>query len=495
MPIRIIPAPLTVFDEQNFISRHFVSAVLPDTGTVTLSSYSITTAATPVGANFATGVTVSIAGSSLTISGRYRNVFVNDRWTIRGQERNTSLSTYTSISDIPAAYFAAVEFQADQRLDIDVNINIVTDKGSTSLTQTVRNDWSLKRNRFIDIIYAGQIDTNSINRNQDLGGPVDIDSDEINTAYVFTTSISTNVINYNLYDDALLAGWNGITPLLATVTVNAGVYVYSTNTGTAGFDTGGAFPAGSNVVIINNGFILGRGGTGAGANPAGGNSTVVAQNGSPAMNINYPVNITNNNYIAGGGGGGGGVRDIFSSFISGGGGGAGGGQGGWCRAGTVSRPGGAGGGPGQVGGNGVVQSFESLGSISAHESGGGGGRILPGVGGVGGSGAGVPPVAGGGGAGGGGGGTYGQSPFGDGFYSTGGNGGSGNSPGSTGPLINDGGAGGGGGGWGAAGAPSSARGGVYETFNVLQGTGGKAVNLNGNTVTFAITGTIWGAVS
>ena len=451
MPIRIIPAPLTVFYEQNFISRHFVSAVLPDTGTVTLSSYSITTAATPVGVNFATGVTVSIAGSSLTISGRYRNVFVNDRWTIRGQERNSSLSTYTSISDIPAEYFAAVEFQADQRLEIDVNINIVTDKGSTSLTQTVRNDWSLKRNRFIDIIYAGQIDTNAINRNQDLGGPVDIDSDEINTAYVFSTSISTNVINYNLYDDALLAGWNGITQLLATVIVNAGVYVYATTTDTYGFDTGADFPVGSIINIVNNGFIIGRGGNGASRGQTRGGSA------GPAMNIRYPVSITNNSYIAGGGGGG-----DTSDFQHPGGGGAGGGVGG--IGGVLTPTGGAGGGPGQSGGNGSVYTD---GFDDTYYAGGGGGRILPGT---------RAPVWGRGGQAGGSGGTYTFAP------TTGGFGGGGNEAGG-----NGGNGGGGGGGWGARGG-SSNRG-------LGGGFAGKAINLNGNTVTFTVTGTIWGAVS
>ena len=78
----------------------------------------------------------------------------------------------------------------------------------------------------------------------------------------FNATISANTANYNLRAAAVAAGWNQIAPLNATVTINAGVYVYSTNTGTYAFDTGSTFPTGSTLALINNGTILGMGGRG-----------------------------------------------------------------------------------------------------------------------------------------------------------------------------------------------------------------------------------------
>jgi hypothetical protein len=488
MPISVIPAaPLTVYDYQNFVSRHFINMVLPDTGTATLSSFTITTAATPVGTNFASGVTVSIAGTSLTISGRYENVFANENWTVRQQQRNSSLTTYTSLASIPDQYYALVQYNPDMRTSVNVDINIVTDKGSTSLMQIVRNDWSLKRNQLINVIYAADVDKNTFNRNILLAGPGDIDSDEINTSYVFTTSISTNIANYDLYAAALAAGWTGITALLATVTVNAGVYVYATTTSTAGFAVTGVYPAGSAINIINNGYILGKGGDG---------GISAAQSGGPAMSINYPVTITNNSsvsggYIAGGGGGGGGSSSSqvpggdsgygTDYFFMWGGGGAGGG------AGTATGvSGGAGGSPGSAGA--TAGYAEQLGSDNFYTwSGGGGGRILPGTGGAGGRKTSTSPFytsAQGGGAGGGG--------FFYNFSGTGSTGGSSNSAGS--PPPNGFFGSGGGGGWGASGG-SGFQGSVGFGVATSGGAGGKAINLNGFTATFAVPGTVYGAVS
>jgi hypothetical protein len=291
--------------------------------------------------------------------------------------------------------------------------------------------------------------------------------------FIFNKIISSNTQNYNLRNDAVAAGWNGISPLVATITVNNGVYVWSDDTAIAGFDTG-SIPAGSTVSITNNGFIIGRGGGDGALN------VTVTLPGGPAMNINYPVSITNNSYIAGGGGGGG-------PSGSGYGGGAGGGIGTvGNRAGSVSTPGGL---PGFAGSNAAAGS----------NSGGGGGRILPGTGGAavtasGGTNANPATAAGrGGGAGGSGGAVSGQSAT-----STSGSGGSSNLTGSnaTGSTSSGGfSAAGGGGGWGASGSASVAP--LNLTTNTTRpgAAGGKAVNLNGNTVTWLANGTRWGAIS
>jgi hypothetical protein len=129
-------------------------------------------------------------------------------------------------------------------------------------------------------------------------------------AYVFAQTISTNTTNYNLKSAAIAAGWNQTDVLQATVTINSGVYVYSTSTGAYAFSTGTTFPAGSTLALVNNGTILGMGGgggIGAGSyNPAYGAISTAGAVGGPAILAQNAISITNNGVISGGGGGGGG---------------------------------------------------------------------------------------------------------------------------------------------------------------------------------------------
>lgn len=118
-------------------------------------------------------------------------------------------------------------------------------------------------------------------------------------AFVFNQTIFANTQNYNLKAAAIAAGWNQVLPLSATITVNAGVYVWSDSTALAAFDGGGALSAGSTVTLINNGYIMGKGGKG------GGYSNTNGENGGNAMNITTPMIINSTSgYILGGGGGG-----------------------------------------------------------------------------------------------------------------------------------------------------------------------------------------------
>lgn len=136
-------------------------------------------------------------------------------------------------------------------------------------------------------------------------------------AYTFNQTIASNTTNYNLKSAAIAAGWNQTSALNATVTINSGVFVYSTSTGSYAFDTGSTFPSGSTLALINNGTIIGKGGDGGNggggttytgdgndptAGPAGGNGG----SAGPAFIAQYAINVTNNSTINGGGGGGGG---------------------------------------------------------------------------------------------------------------------------------------------------------------------------------------------
>jgi len=290
-------------------------------------------------------------------------------------------------------------------------------------------------------------------------------SNRVALSYTFsanTQNASLNVTSISGY----IAGKSDI-----TVTVNSGIYLWSSSTGTPGFTLSGG-SSGDTVTLVNNGYIMGQGGNGGGGAGGAGSS------GGTALSIGFATTINNTNasaYI--GGGGGGGASGSFGSnpAYGGGGGGAGGGSGGSGSGNSYSGSGGGGGSIGSSGGSGGSNSSNygggggggagggggganSGGSSKAPQyfgaGGGGGGRIFPGSGGAGGSG------IGGAGAG-----------------------GSSNNAGSAGTN-----AGSGGGGWGASGANSNrARG----------GSGGRAVLLNGNSVTWVSGNTtrVYGSVS
>jgi hypothetical protein len=166
-------------------------------------------------------------------------------------------------------------------------------------------------------------------------------------------SITSNQANANLRSLAVAAGWPGTTKVVATI--NPGIFVYSTSTGTPALTVNGAFPNG--VELVNNGTIQGQGGSGGNGGisyqpPTGGSP---GSGGGLALSVSVPITITNNNRIAGGGGGGGGGAGTqynygkSVAYATGGGGGGGlGGNGGGAGA-AGGGPGGNYGSPGTAG--------------------------------------------------------------------------------------------------------------------------------------------------
>lgn len=301
----------------------------------------------------------------------------------------------------------------------------------------------------------------------------------------FSITITSNQVEFNLYNFCRENGWEGTRPV--SVTIASGVYIYSSNRSIPALTISGTFPNG--VTLINNGFIVGRGGNGHTYTNSG---RVLAQSGGTAIAIiTNGVTIQNNSIIAGGGGGGGSIittaYGIVQATISpGGGGGAGGGNGGNGRDtyyGYPDAPGGFGGSPGNTGSNGSFSVwydyYSTYGSVGG---GGGGGRVFPGTGGAGGQGSpsSLENSFGRGGGAGGGGGAYITSA---GANALGGAGGSTNSVGITATSVNGFVGGGGGGGWGASGGGPG-----------TPGSGGAAVTQSGYTVTWTSVGTRYGAI-
>ena len=275
------------------------------------------------------------------------------------------------------------------------------------------------------------------------------------------------------------------------LTIDSGVYLYATNLTTFGLKLID-FSPGDTINIINNGYILGKGGKGGWGNGLVNPSGLAGpgQAGGGAISISCNVTIQNNSFIAGGGGGGGGANtNLWSPYglSGGGGGGAGGGDGGDNSAG--GGKGGLGGGPGQAGqAGGIDPNFSEF---PCGGGGGGGGRQFPGVGGgaAGGPGPNYSAAIRAGGGGAGGGGATGvhvlnsQLTLGAAGGSAGNIGGSTPTIDPTRQLIG----GGGGGGWGASGGLGGEGG--------TGGVGGKAIALNGKTATITGPGIVYGAIS
>ena len=119
-------------------------------------------------------------------------------------------------------------------------------------------------------------------------------------------TIASNTNNYDLYtvvsaDPSYSAGSTAI-----TLTVNPGVTVGSTSTGTYALSVPSGFNPADSVNIVNNGTIVGRGGNGGSGGSYNSDNAQAGGAGGHALYINRPVSITNSGTLAGAGGGGGG---------------------------------------------------------------------------------------------------------------------------------------------------------------------------------------------
>lgn len=115
----------------------------------------------------------------------------------------------------------------------------------------------------------------------------------------FEFAISTTQVDANLRTLAIAAGWDQSAEVIATI--GSGVWVNGSVAGnsTAALTIDGSWPGG--VTLVNNGYIVGRGGSGSNGNPA---LYSTSQAGGRALSVSSAVTIDNQGTIAGGGGGG-----------------------------------------------------------------------------------------------------------------------------------------------------------------------------------------------
>jgi hypothetical protein len=217
-------------------------------------------------------------------------------------------------------------------------------------------------------------------------------------------TISSNVNNYDIGAAAIAAGGDKSTPVI--LTINAGVTVGSTSSGTAAMFTGTGWSSGTTINITNNGSIVGASGSGgSGSNGGGGRggkggystgcyTTINGVNGSSGSSASatgqaggnaftHSQTADNNlsvifdtagtrsggsggtaSYTGGGGGGGGGGATGGYPYLYAGGGGGGGARYGSGGAGSYSS---------ESCGWGYNGTSSSAGSSGGATSGGGGG--------------------------------------------------------------------------------------------------------------------------
>lgn len=172
-------------------------------------------------------------------------------------------------------------------------------------------------------------------------------------------TISTTQANLNAYTAFGSPSGSGTYRLI----INSGVRIYATSTATAAL-VAGSFPAGSTLIIVNNGDIIGKGGNGGNGGTISTGSPGSAGGDAISLSTGYTVQIDNTNgnvWAGGGGGGGGGI----------GGGGRGGGGGGGKSSDDSTSSGGSFGATSATGGNRTTAGSGATGETSCETNEGG----------------------------------------------------------------------------------------------------------------------------
>jgi hypothetical protein len=151
----------------------------------------------------------------------------------------------------------------------------------------------------------------------------------------YTIVISSNTTSFNLSSSLISLGADLNDSLNVNIIINTGIIVGSTSTSIPAISINLPTIA---VNLINNGYIVGRGGNGSDVDGQAG------KNGGNALLTTVPLTLTNNGTIGGGGGGGGKGAHTARDGGSRGGGGAGWNVGKGGAASPMSNTGGAYGG-------------------------------------------------------------------------------------------------------------------------------------------------------
>lgn len=182
---------------------------------------------------------------------------------------------------------------------------------------------------------------------------------------VYSLVFSTNEFDVDLYAVFVLEYGAPTGAITLSVDIQSGVIISASSTSVPAFSVGDVWPAGTTILITNNGIIAGRGGNG--GQGWGENSLdIVDRNGTDgglALDATgWAISVDNQGWIIGGGGGGGGGSGDF--YLSG------------SSAYTVTGSGGAGGWPYGSGGLAGVATPASYAGYAVGTNGGTAGNTL-----------------------------------------------------------------------------------------------------------------------
>jgi hypothetical protein len=466
-PALVPSQPTSVTAAYGYSTSTNVSFNAPDNGGYPITQYTVTSSPG--------NITATGASSPITVTGLTNNTaytFTVKATNILGTGSTSSASNSIKPGTPSAPYLSSVVYSSGTTATI--NFSVPGLNGGSAITGYIvtRSDGAtvsgtasplVMANNFVDgtlytftVAAINAVGTGAASNTSSQGSP------KISVNITYSSATANLTINDSIITNAAYGlGWDGVVPILCTITNNT--TIYSTGTSSYALTIAPNIPASRNLKFINNGYILGMGGNG--GNSGGQASPANGYMGGPALNVQSNVIFVNNSIIAGGGGGGGSGGSWYAAS--------------WGSNGH-SPSGGGGGGRGNdqalsTGGYGSQWYSDSR---SWSTAGGSGGFSSGGNGGNGGL-------------------AYGRESWPNGYtggagyntYGSGG-GGSGGSGGTFSGAI-PGGGGGGGGAWGSAGGTGGASG--HGDGGGGGGAGGVAIS--GNVyITWAATGSRYGAI-
>lgn len=100
------------------------------------------------------GVTVNIGTGSVTLSGKYTNIFTGKSFDYLVKQ--TDSITSTDFISIPKKIYALIKFGPDKTLSKTNTITINTATGSVAVTQIVRNNWDSGKAQMLEVLARGE---------------------------------------------------------------------------------------------------------------------------------------------------------------------------------------------------------------------------------------------------------------------------------------------------------------------------------------------------
>lgn len=100
------------------------------------------------------GVTVTTVSGTVTLTGKYTNIFTGK--TFQYLTKQTGPLVSTDYITIPPKIYALIEFGPDKTLSKTNTITINTSTGSTTVTQIVKNNWDTGKAQMLEVLARGE---------------------------------------------------------------------------------------------------------------------------------------------------------------------------------------------------------------------------------------------------------------------------------------------------------------------------------------------------